>query len=394
MRKHLHTGPIVPGARTSVLRLALFCFIFCLTVPFIFLNSASAQEATADKLQGDYTQKELRLGERMFRGLAPFESGLHDCASCHYVAPTENINWNPSAIDLANVWLDKPDYDLKSIMNLPMTMRLMSDHADMTITDEEARMIEAYYVKLIEHGPGTIKNTPVNTALFWLFAVLMTLALIDLLFTKKVKYHFIHGIVLLVGLGIHGNYIYAASVSIGRTQNYAPDQPIKFSHKIHAGNNAIDCLYCHHIAEDSKSAGIPSNNVCLNCHNVVRNGTLSGTFEINKIHKAAETGEPVKWIRVHNLPDHSFFSHAQHVNAGKLDCTECHGAVEEMHIVKQVEPLSMGWCLDCHRTRAVDFAGNPYYEMYEDLHEQLKAGLIDSVTVADIGGENCMKCHY
>jgi hypothetical protein len=393
MRKYLHSGLIPNMSLKCVSHPALFSLIFLLF--FVFKSSAFAQEvAPLDKLDGDYTKKELRLGERLFRGLAPFESGLHNCASCHYVATPENINWNPSAYDMANVWLNSPSYDLKNIMNLPMTARLMKDHSGMTITDEEVRMIEAYYVKLIHNGRGGIKNTPVNTAVFWLFAVLMTLAIIDLLFTKKIKYHFIHGIILLAGLGIHSNYIYAAAVNIGRTPDYAPDQPIKFSHKIHAGDNKIDCLYCHHIAEDSKSGGIPSNNVCLNCHNVVRNGTLSGSFEINKIHRAAETGEPVKWIRVHNLPDHSFFSHSQHVNAGKLDCTECHGEVETMHIVKQVEQLSMGWCLDCHRTRAVDFTDNPYYEIYGKLHEQLKEGLIDSVTVAKIGGENCMKCHY
>jgi len=222
----------------------------------------------------------------------------------------------------------------------------------------------------------------------------MLLALVDLLITKKIKYHFIHVIILVAGLGTHVQFAVAAAQNLGRTPEYAPNQPIKFSHMIHSGENQIDCLYCHHIADHSKSAGIPSNNVCLNCHIVVRNGTQSGSFEINKIHKAEQTGEPVKWVRVHNLPDHSFFSHAQHVNAGKLDCTECHGKVEEMHIVRQVEDLSMGWCLDCHRTRKVDFADNPYFDMYKQLHEDLRAGRIDSVSVARVGGEDCMKCHY
>jgi hypothetical protein len=125
----------------------------------------------------------------------------------------------------------------------------------------------------------------------------------------------------------------------------------------------------------------------------VRNGTNSGAFEINKIHAAEESGEPVEWIRVHDLPDHSFFSHAQHVNAGQLDCTECHGDVENMHIVQQQETLAMGWCLSCHRENAVNF-DNPYYHMYDELHAKIRAGEIDSVVAADLGGEDCMTCHY
>jgi hypothetical protein len=280
------------------------------------------------------------------------------------------------------------------VMNNPLSMRLMEDHKGMEITDEEAQYLEAYFHKVNVSGKAELQATPVKAAIFWGFGLLMLLALVDLLITKKIKYHFIHVIILVAGLGTHVQFAVAAAQNLGRTPEYAPNQPIKFSHMIHSGENQIDCRYCHHIADHSKSAGIPSNNVCLNCHNVVRNGTLSGSFEINKIHKAEQTGEPVKWVRVHNLPDHSFFSHAQHVNAGKLDCTECHGKVEEMHIVRQVEDLSMGWCLDCHRIRKVDFADNPYFDMYKQLHEDLKAGRIDSVSVARVGGEDCMKCHY
>jgi hypothetical protein len=217
---------------------------------------------------------------------------------------------------------------------------------------------------------------------------------VDLVITRKVRYRFIHIVILVAGIGVHGSFAYEEATRIGRTQGYAPDQPIKFSHKIHAGDNEIDCRYCHYTADFSLSGGIPSNNVCLNCHGVIRTGTLSGNFEINKIHRAEKLGQAIRWIRIHKLPDHSFFSHAQHVNVAGLDCQECHGAVEEMHIVRQVEDLSMGWCIDCHRETKVPFFENEYYKSFHALHEQVKAGAVDSITASRVGGLNCMKCHY
>jgi hypothetical protein len=395
MPKFLHSGQFDHQPRYRYDLMAAFCVIFLFVMPLLFFNAAYSQATgPAEKSGSDYSDTELRRGERLFRGLTPFESGMHDCASCHYVAPTETINWNPSTYDLAEVWLHDENYQLTRVMNNPGSARLKEDHKGMTITDKEARMLEAYFVKVTSKGSGQLHETPENTALFWLFGLLMALAVVDLLFTKIVRFKFIHVIVILAGLVVHTHYAVAGAIDLGRTENYAPDQPIKFSHKIHAGENKIDCRYCHHIVDESKSAGIPSTNVCLNCHLVVRNGTRSGTFEINKIHRAQQAGMPIEWIRVHRLPDHSFFSHSQHVNAGKLDCTECHGVVEEMDIVKQVEPLSMGWCLDCHRTRKVDFIDNPYYQIYDELHQQIKEGIIDSVTVARVGGQDCMKCHY
>ncbi len=185
------------------------------------------------------------------------------------------------------------------------------------------------------------------------------------------------------------------AIGLGRTKNYAPLQPIKFSHKVHATDNKIDCIYCHHSVETAKSAGIPSTNICMNCHELVREGTNSGRFEINKILANVENKKSTEWIRIHKLPDHVFFSHAQHAGAGKLECAECHGLVENEHLAKQFSELSMGWCLDCHRSKKVDFMGNDYYkETFKEYHDQFKNNTIDSLTVAELGGENCMKCHY
>jgi len=132
----------------------------------------------------------------------------------------------------------------------------------------------------------------------------------------------------------------------------------------------------------------------MNCHNVVREGRHSGTEEIAKIYKAIESGKPVEWVRVHNLPDHTYFNHAQHVNAGKLDCEACHGDVKTMDRIKQVQQLSMGWCIDCHRTTEVQFRENDFYQKFTRLHEELNSGQRVRVTVEDVGGTECARCHY
>ncbi len=204
--------------------------------------------------------------------------------------------------------------------------------------------------------------------------------------------------------------------SVGVDQGYQPVQPIAFSHKIHSGENKIDCQYCHSSAKHSKHSGIPSVNVCMNCHkNIaeVAEGTeveYNGIIlrkndldkEIQKVYDAAGwdaenleyTGEtkPIKWIRIHNLPDHVNFVHAQHVTVGGIDCKQCHGPVETMDEMYQYSPLTMGWCIDCHRETNVDLKGNPYYEK---IHKQLaeKYG-IKEVTIAQLGGIECGKCHH
>jgi mono/diheme cytochrome c family protein len=194
-------------------------------------------------------------------------------------------------------------------------------------------------------------------------------------------------------------------MGIGVYQGYAPEQPIKFSHEIHAGQNQIACVYCHSGVEKSKHANIPSANVCMNCHAYIQEGPVSGKEEIKKIYAALDYNpetrvygpnkKPIQWIRVHNLPDHVYFNHSQHVKVGKIECTQCHGAVDSMAVVKQNSPLTMGWCIDCHRKTEVDYKDNKYYE---ELHKQFvndpayKKG--DKFTIGKIGGLECSKCHY
>ncbi len=254
------------------------------------------------------------------------------------------------------------------------------------------------------------------------------------------------------------------AVSLGRQQNYAPDQPIKFSHETHAGVHQIECQYCHDGARRSKHSVIPAANTCMNCHRAIKVGSEYGTQELTKIYASVgynpsnntyidkevydkmseeevkaiytkwigdeyvkategtdvldEKGEeevnkqwnhivesltneqktkvqgPIEWVRIHNLPDHVYFNHAQHVTVGQLECQTCHGKVEEMEVVHQHSPLSMGWCINCHRKTEVKFNDNEYYASFAKYHEEMKAGKRDKVTVEDIGGLECQKCHY
>ena len=193
---------------------------------------------------------------------------------------------------------------------------------------------------------------------------------------------------------------------VGVQQGYAPTQPINFSHKIHAGQYEMDCKYCHSTVEKSKSASIPSLNTCMNCHKYVKaaekyNGKTSP--EIQKIYNAigydgdnmeyieGYEQKPIEWVRIHNLPDLSYFNHSQHVVVGKVECQTCHGPIEEMEKVYQFSTLQMGWCIDCHRERGIDSENNDYYE---EAHKNMLTEGKDYITVAENGGLECSKCHY
>lgn len=214
-------------------------------------------------------------------------------------------------------------------------------------------------------------------------------------------------------------YVYGFLMQVGVDQGYAPVQPIHYSHKIHAGDNKIECTYCHSSARVSKHSGIPSLNVCMNCHKSIyeykgnpegptqedlANGYTNEfyTKEIKKLYKAVGwdeenqqyTGEsqPVEWVRIHNLPDFAYFNHSQHVSVAGVACQTCHGPVEEMEIMYQYSPLTMGWCINCHRETNVKVEGNAYYDK---IHEALsKKYGVEKLTAAQMGGLECGKCHY
>ena len=242
------------------------------------------------------------------------------------------------------------------------------------------------------------------------------------------KTYLMAGVLLLFAVG--GYYTINAAMGLGRQKGYQPKQPIFYSHKVHAGTNQISCLYCHGGAQDSKMAGIPSVNVCMNCHVAIKEYkgdpitredgiSVNGTAEIQKLYSYAgwnpdkkaynpdnngdgipDGAHPIEWVKIHNLPDHVYFNHSQHIKVGKQQCQTCHGNIQEMPEVQQFAELSMGWCINCHRETKVDFynkndsSGNKFYSIYEKFHKDLKSGKMDSVTVENIGGTECQKCHY
>lgn len=223
---------------------------------------------------------------------------------------------------------------------------------------------------------------------------------------------------------IGGFFVTKGAIGLQRQKDYEPKQPIFYSHKVHAGINQINCLYCHGNAWESKTAAIPSVNVCMNCHKNITEYTkgpklhdkdgneIDGTSQIRKLYEyagfdpknpnawnASMATKPIAWERIHNLPDHVYFNHSQHVKAGKVQCQTCHGEITAMDEVKQFAELSMGWCVNCHRQTKVDFnyddkSGNKFYSIYEKFHNDFQSGKMDSITVKDIGGLECQKCHY
>ena len=249
-------------------------------------------------------------------------------------------------------------------------------------------------------------------------------------------------VLLVVGIALFsGLEVFNRAYQLGVYQDYMPSQPVAYSHKLHAGKMGIECKYCHHSAEKSKHAGIPSTNVCMNCHAVVHEGAQYGTEEIDKLHKAAGYNKnkqaynldkfgnrienPIVWNKAHNLPDHVYFSHAQHVhpNTANIDCRQCHGPVQnytlgrvstidevnayaktdegmEKGLIQLTKPLlTMGWCIECHNKKEIDLASSGYYE---EIHDRLKLRADvnnnifedDKVTVKELGGWECAKCHY
>ncbi|MCX6213444.1 c-type cytochrome [Spirosoma sp.] len=227
-----------------------------------------------------------------------------------------------------------------------------------TPSTTDGTLAAASFGQRLKTGLSDAFNNPtLRSIVIWLFLLVVTKATID------------------------GAY------SVGVQQGYAPKQPIAYSHKLHAGQYKIDCNYCHTGAQKGKSATIPSANICMNCHGVIKKESP----EIQKIYTAIEKNQPIEWVRVHNLPDLAYFNHAQHVNVGNVACQTCHGEIEKMEVVEQRSSLTMGWCIDCHRRTEVNTKDNAYYDKLVALHKKESK---DALKVANIGGLECSKCHY
>jgi len=421
-RKHA----IMSDHKSTLVKQTLLFFTFLLFISFI-PNSVSGQDDAV-----------IAQGQSVF---------MANCASCHKV--NNKVLIGPGLKGLSERWEDEEKL-YKWIRNSQAYLKEESDsyakqlYAEynksvmpaFNLKDEEIAAVLAY----IENPPATpgggggdeetavaeelTITSPIVIFMLLTAAILIAIALLVSRLLRTLKNMSLErqglpvpeavpflkqitsksvlaplSILLVIGLCF---LAFEATSNMGRQQNYEPAQPIAFSHKLHAGINGVDCQYCHSGARKGKSAVIPSAMVCMNCHKAVAEGPEYGTEEIAKIYDAVDwdvetqtfgdNPKPIEWVRIHNLPDHVYFNHSQHVVAGQVECQTCHGNVEEMDKVKQVETLGMGWCIDCHRETEVQFVSNDYYKIYKDLHEDVKNG--GTVTVEDIGGTECQKCHY
>ncbi len=334
---------------------------------------------------------DIARGEKEFTRIE--NSGGKTCLDCHYMTEPDTINWNPSAPDLGSRSGVYQEEGLVQYFTKPDGDVMKTAHEGISLSSDQEASLTAYIASLEETRVAFREPVRWKMILFFGMFVLLVLLRMEKRRLKKIPSMVRWMVVPLVWTVILF-IAFQDAVGFNRSRNYAPVQPVKFSHSIHYTDNQIDCNYCHSGVLKGKNAGIPPVSLCMNCHKHQQEGTRTGKFELRKVIQAAEDSVPIHWVRIHNLPDFTYFNHMQHVTVGGVDCITCHGDVENMHIVKQVEDLSMGWCIDCHDETAVDFS-NDYYKLYYPLLlDSLQTGKIDSIMVSDIGGRECGKCHY
>jgi len=399
---------------SSVLKLALMLF-------FSFSMSLSAQDTPSEE--------QVNAGKKLFN--------MH-CASCHKlnkkatgpalykVAERREMDWLKAWIKNNNKLRASGDADANAIYKEYngvamsvfefLTEKQIEDIIAYTSVGNVKKAAAAQVGVPVEDAEAGSTSKEILNTVATVVVVLVLLSLIAWVYFKS-NNGFLKIASTIILLFLIAYFGFSGLLTVGVDQEYQPVQPIAFSHKIHAGANKVDCQYCHSSAKHSKTSGIPSVNVCMNCHkniSEVAEGTVvklgEGRVltkealdkEIQKIYDAvgwdAEnlkyTGEtkPVKWVRIHNLPDFAYFNHSQHVTVAGVKCQKCHGPVEEMDELYQYAPLTMGWCIDCHKETEVNVKGNGYYKK---IHEQLsKKYGVEKVTIAQLGGKECGKCHY
>ncbi|WP_416439395.1 c-type cytochrome [Phnomibacter sp. MR] len=389
-----------------------------------------------------FTQVQAQDGKALFNA---------NCASCHKIdkdltgPALQGIEDRWPSKDLLKTWIKNWPDAVKTGDAYAVKIKDWSPAAMTSFTSLQDADIEAILTYIREWKPATpapvagataaAKSEGDNSLLFGVITLVLALVALILLqvnsnlrkladerdglpvetavpFYKNKTYLALTTVILFIVAGV---YISKGAVGLGRSKDYQPEQPIYYSHKVHAGVNQINCLYCHGGAQESKHANIPSVNVCMNCHMAINEykgeplytadgKEVNGTNEIKKLYEFAgftpgqpwdpSKAKPIEWIKIHNLPDHVYFNHAQHVKAGQVACQTCHGEIQKMGEVYQFSDLSMGWCINCHRESKVQFKDNGFYSIYEKFHDDMKNGKMDSVTVEMIGGTECQKCHY
>lgn len=444
------------GNHTSFSRILLFCLAFSLSFSFISYaqetEAAPADEAAAEAAAPAADAGDPGKGKELFNSL---------CAACHKLdAKATGPALRGVAEKHDRAWLYKWVRNSSEMIKSgdPTAVKLFEENNQSVMTafpqlsDKDIDDIMAYTsepkAEVAASAPvgggggnsdGGVSSTLVLGALVLVLVVLIVMLFLVNKTLKKVaaangvvvhetdaksslvsvwrtyaKNQFLVLVTAILLLLSASYFLYGYLMQIGVDQGYEPIQPIHFSHKIHAGENGVDCKYCHSSARVSKASGIPSLNVCMNCHKNISEFTGSAdstyveyskefyTAEIQKLYDAvgwdksqqAYTGKPkpVKWVRIHNLPDFVYFNHSQHVTVAGIECQKCHGPVESFEVMKQFSPLTMGWCINCHRETNVKVEGNEYYEK---IHDELakKYGVV-KLTAANMGGTECGKCHY
>ena len=444
------------GNHTSIARILLFCLAFSLSFS-ISSYAQAADEAAAQAPTGeteaaapaaDAGAGDPAKGKELFNSL---------CAACHKldskatgpalrgVADKHDREWLYSWIKNSSAMIKSGDpvavQLFKENNNTVMTAFPQLSNADIdNILAYTSQPKEDLPPRTLDTASSAAGNGGDNTLILAMLVLVLVVLIVMLVLVNKtlrkvaaangievveqrtgtsvwqayVKNQFLVLVTAILLLLASSYFLYGYLMQIGVDQGYEPIQPIHFSHKIHAGDNGIDCKYCHSAARVSKNSGIPSLNVCMNCHKNINEfqGDKDSTYveyskefytaEIQKLYDAvgwdksaqAYTGKqkPVKWVRIHNLPDFVYFNHSQHVSVAGVQCQTCHGPVETFEIMKQNAPLTMGWCINCHRETDVKVEGNEYYTK---IHDELarKYG-VQKLTAANMGGTECGKCHY
>ena len=376
------------------------------------------KEAAADVAAVQEVDPKVAIGKKLFQT---------NCASCHKldkkligpalggIADKRTAEWLRAWIKDNNALRATGDQDAIDVFEEYNGMPMNSFPQ---LSDEDIDAIVAYTTvgdmkQVAAVAGGEVIATPKTSSAWMSYIVIFALLILIVWVFVASNNGFLKIMATIFVLILTAYILFDSLMDIGVDQDYQPIQPIAFSHKIHAGDNKIDCQYCHSSAKHSKTSGIPSVNVCMNCHKSISEYTGPTTSEKDKAFYDAEIlkiydaigwdadelqyiegyeQKPIKWVQIHKLPDFAYFNHAQHVTAGNVACQKCHGPVEEMEDMYQYSPLTMGWCIDCHKTTAVDLKGNDYYAK---IHEELanKYG-VESVTIAQLGGKECGKCHY
>ena len=373
------------GKGTSKLTLSIFLFyLFLLTVPLFVHSQDSIPEIDT-----------LWLGEQIFLGNNEKLDSSYSCVKCHYLEAIDTFNWNSSAFEIAESFADKEIADYEEALLYAMSEKMFIDHEGAeNLTETDFYALKTYFKFLKEKGPPQKKIFPIKLFLWSVTAIIFLFLIISGIFFRKIKIRYFHRTLLIAILFFWAVYFYPEIIAVGLQKNYEPDQPVKFSHKTHSTQNGTTCIYCHPAARYSASAGMPGVNICMNCHTLVREGLQSGEKEIKKLLDASEQGKTLHWIKLNNLPEHVQFSHALHYEVGKIDCMECHGDVENYDRLLQVEDLSMGWCLDCHETQMVKMQDNGFYRTFRAGFNGFQTVSPDSTSVKNLGGWDCMNCHY